>query len=110
MELLKLISKYYETRQLKYPNIWEALAFTQTELGEVYEILLAQKGGWIRNNPQNKPDFSKEELAKELGDSIMMLVVAGMAEGVDPIQALTDKINSKLSKINQPPLPLSEPE
>jgi len=72
MELVNLIYYYYEQRKLKWPNFENAMKFVQTELGEVYELDLARSGDWIRNNPQNKPNFDKEELAKELGDAIMM--------------------------------------
>jgi|WetSurMetagenome_2_1015567.scaffolds.fasta_scaffold21971_7 NTP pyrophosphatase (non-canonical NTP hydrolase) len=94
--LFEEILQYYKGRQLKLPDAWESLAFATTELGEVYELLLARKGGWTRNNPENKPTFSREALAEELGDVIMMVMVAGISEGVDPIDALESKIERKL--------------
>lgn len=97
-DLTDLITEYYTERNLKFPNFRDALAFVQTELGEVYELDLARVGGWKRNNPQNKPTFSKEELGRELGDAIMMLIVAGLAEGVDPLLSLENKIKSKMNK------------
>jgi len=99
--LVELIKKYYKYRGLKYPNVWESLAFATTELGEVYEILLSRSGGWVRNNPQDKPEFDKELLAKELGDVLMMIIVAGIVEDVDPVQALENKIESKLRKFGE---------
>jgi NTP pyrophosphatase (non-canonical NTP hydrolase) len=100
-EIVKLILKYYEERQLKLPDVWKSLAFLSTELGEVYELLLSREGGWVRNNPESKPSFSKERLSEELGDVIMMAVVAGLAEGVDPIKSMEEKINRKLNKISK---------
>lgn len=100
MELKEIIENYYEIRGLKWPDIWEALAFAHTEMSEVYEIILSRNGGWTRNHPENKPEFSKESLSEELGDSILMLLVAGYVEGVNPIQSLKDKISKKLEKIN----------
>lgn len=103
MELIELIEKYFNGRDLKYPNAWESLAWAQTELGEVYEILLGWSGDWVRNNPQDHPVKTKEDFAEELGDVIMMVMMAGYVEGVNPIQALKDKINRKLEKLNNTP-------
>ena len=74
------------------------MKFVATEIGEIYELDLARSGNWVRNNPQNKPQFDKNELAKEISDAIMMLIVAGLAEGVNPLQALEDKLQSKLAE------------
>lgn len=98
MDLVKNIKDYYEKRQLKHPDIWEALGWSICELGEVYEVLLSMKGGWIRNNPEKHPTKTKEDLAEELGDVIFMLIVAGIEEGLDPIQALENKMSRKLKK------------
>ena len=98
MDLVKLIRAYYEQRGLTFPSFDNAMKFVQTELAEVYELDLARIGGWVRNNPQNKPQFSREALAEELGDAIFMLVVAGIAEGVDPIQAMRNKMQRKLEE------------
>lgn len=94
--LFQAIKHYYTSRGLTLPNFDNAMKFVQTELAEVYELDLARIGGWVRNNPQNKPTYSKEKMAEELGDAIMMLMVAGITEGVDPIQALTQKMERKL--------------
>jgi NTP pyrophosphatase (non-canonical NTP hydrolase) len=99
MDLIELVKFYYEKRGLKWPDIWEALAWQQTEIAEVYELLFDRSGGWVRNNPEDKPKFSKEELAKELGDAIFMLLVAGIVEGVNPLQAMEDKMKTKLEKL-----------
>lgn len=99
MELVELIKFYYNQRGLKYPNFDEALKFVHTELGEVYELDLSRIGGWVRNNPDSKPVFDKEELGKELGDVIMMVIMAGLAEGIDPIKSLEVKLKSKLYKL-----------
>lgn len=101
MELIELIEKYYEGRNLKYPDAWESLAWAQAELGEVYEILLGWRGDWVRNNPQDHPLKTKDDFSEELGDAIMMIMMAGYVEGVNPIQSLKDKINRKLEKVNE---------
>lgn len=96
IDYIDLIYYYYEKRKLHWPDFENAMKFVQTELGEVYELDLARSGDWVRNNPQNKPDFDKEELARELGDAIMMLIVAGITEGVNPLSALYEKLQNKL--------------
>ena len=101
MELVELIKKYYEGRDLKYPDVWQSLAWATTDFGEVYELLLARQGGWVRNNPDDKASFTPEKFSEELGDVIMMLMVAGYVEGVNPIQSLKDKIARKLSSLGE---------
>ena len=98
-ELVDRIIDYYNKRGLKFPNFDNAMKFVTTEIAEVYELDLSRIGGWVRNHPENKPDFDKEALSEELGDAIMMLIVAGIAEGVDPIDSLQNKIKHKLNMI-----------
>lgn len=99
--LIELINTYYSKRELVWPTTDQAMQWVETELGEVYELLLARQPGWVRNNPGNKPPFNRGELAEELGDAIMMLIVAGIAEGVDPIGAMEHKIYRKLQEIGK---------
>lgn len=89
------IKSYFTTRKLKYPkDADEALQWTITELGEVTELLLDRKGGWTRNNPQDHPPFSKAELSKELGDVLLMVLVAGYVEGVNPLASMLHRIKT----------------
>ena len=97
--LMRRIFEYYQLRKQKWPNVDEAMQWVETECAEVYELLLARKGGWVRNNPASKPEFSKEALAEELGDAIMMLLVAGYVEEADPLEALLEKMDRKLSEV-----------
>lgn len=98
MKLIEQVKKYYEARKLKTPTVWEALGWATAELGEVYEVLMSMSGGWVRNNPEDHPQKTKEDLAEELGDVIFMLIEAGIVSGVDPIQAMEDKMNRKLKE------------
>lgn len=101
MNLSEIIKDYFEKRGLKWsPNSWQSLAFLQTELAEVYELLLDRESGYVRNNPQNKPQFDKDKLEEELGDVIMMTMVTGIIEGVDPLQGLLKKMERKLKALN----------
>ncbi len=98
LTLTEEIKEYYNKRQLKHPNIWQALGWVATELGEVYELLLAREGDWVRNNPDDKLPYAKELLAEELGDVIFMIIVAGIEEGIDPVEALVSKMHRKLKE------------
>jgi len=100
MSLVQLIKDYYVARGLTFPNFDNAIKFVITEIAEVLELDLDRSGTWVRNNPENKPKYNKEDMAEELGDAIFMLIVAGIADGVDPLEALTNKINRKMSKTN----------
>ena len=101
--MIDIIKDYYEKRQLKWPDFHQAMKFVHTEIGEVYELDLSRDGGWVRNNPENKEPFNKQRLAEELGDCVMMLIVAGIAEGVDVESALKNKLSNKLKKENKTP-------
>lgn len=94
--IAEIIREYYRIRRLKVPDEWQALAWAMTEVGEAYEILLASHSGWVRNNPENEPDWDPKEFGIELGDTIMMLVIAGLVVGVDPIACLMNKVREKL--------------
>ncbi len=93
-----LIDEHHTVRGLKWPNEWEALGFAQTELGEVYELLLAEIPGWTRNHPEDHEGYTAERFAEELGDVMMMVMMAGMAKGVNPLDALAKKLYSKIRR------------
>lgn len=95
-DILDFIAEYFHKRGLKWPTFDEAMKFVQTEIAEVYELDLARIGGFVRNNPQDKEQFSKERLAEELGDAILMLLVAGMTENLNPLEAMENKMRRKL--------------
>lgn len=98
--LPQMVNAYYKHRGLKWPNTEEALMWAMTEIGEVCELILAQKGGWSRNNPEKDKYLSEDEYAnrleEELGDVIMMLQVAGQNVGLNPIGGLTEKMCNTL--------------
>lgn len=96
---LQNVLAYFYFRELKMPDTeYEALGFLVTELGEVYEQLLAKTEGWVRNNPQNKEEHSTVLFAEELGDVIMMALIAGYVGGADPIAALHLKMARKMKE------------
>lgn len=95
--MLALIRRYYAARKLKEPTAKEALLWAQTEMGEAIDLRMQLDGGWVRNH--EKEPYSPERYAEELGDAIMMLLKAGMAEGVDPLAALEEKLNRKIKEV-----------
>lgn len=91
---------YYDYRKLKWPIAEEALLWAMSELGEAWEVLAA-KGDWVRNNPEEKEPYSKERLAEEIGDAIMMLLVLSIVEDTpDPIEILKEKMERKTNASN----------
>lgn len=98
MKLESLIAYYYRVRKYKMPTAQQALMWLITELGEASELLLARETGWVRNNPQNHEAWSAERFADELGDIVMMAVVAGQAEGVDVIARLEERLHDRIQR------------
>ena len=98
LNLDELIALYWQLLQLEILTVWEALAFANTELGEVYEELLAKAADkWKRNNPEDHPqEFDIDRFAGELGDVILMCIVAGRAESVNVLAALRAKLTQKI--------------
>jgi len=89
------VRQYYERRGLKWPTMMEALGFAATEMGEAWELVLERIGGWTRNNPHSKATYDGELLARELGQAMMMLQVAGMSAGVDPMRSLLEMLEEQ---------------
>ena len=91
------IDLLYAAKGYKWPTAEEALGFLATELGEAFEHLLAGKG-FVRNHPESKPQAGEwEGFSEELGDIIMMAMVAGMVTGHNPLKSLLNKINRKVA-------------
>jgi NTP pyrophosphatase (non-canonical NTP hydrolase) len=97
-ELMMEIIEYCKKRNYLLPDVWEGMAWVSTEIGEVYEVLLSTKP-WVRNNPDSKPKFSREHLAEELGDVIFMIMLTGHAAGVNPLDAMQEKMTNKLKLV-----------
>lgn len=107
-DLTTLLDEYYNKRGLTWPTTEEALFFALTELGEACEWLLLKnpERRWVRNNPKDKAtSFNKAEFGIELGDVIMMLIVAGLQASTDPLLQLREKLERKLEN-----LPTNEPQ
>lgn len=94
-EVMEMVCEYYRIRNYKWPTMDEALYWFHSEIGEVYELLLAKSGGWVRNNPNDHPPYSDEHFEEELGDGILMLLVTGRVSGVNPLRAMFSKMVRK---------------
>lgn len=94
------IRRFYHERGLRWPsNEWIALAWSQTEVAEAYEHLLAGVIGWARSRPDKHPTvFNSQDFGEELGDAILMLLVAGYIAGVDPLEQMLSKIKRTLEE------------
>ena len=97
--ILSEIYHYFKVRGLRWPTAEQALQWAHTESGEVAEQLLAQQPGWIRNNPENKDEYSEEKFLEEISDQVLMLLVAGMVMGYDILEVMHDKMNRKLDEL-----------
>jgi hypothetical protein len=101
-DLTKTVIDYFEARGLIKPTAEEGLQWTTTELAEATFHLLSKTGKpWIRNNPDKATVFNKVEFGTECGDIAMMAIMAAVAEGVDPIALLRDKMKRKLREHEQ---------
>lgn len=97
--LSDLVVLYYQLRGYVIPCVEDALLFHFTEVGEASECLLARGQGFVRNNPDDHPPFDRSQFGEELGDAIMMLIVAGLVEGVDPVACLLEKMGRKTGDV-----------
>lgn len=94
-----LINDYFVRRGLVWPDAKDAILFSQTEVTEAIELLMAKDGGWVRNNPDGKEPYSTDRFGEELGDAIMMLLIAGLGVGVNPLASMIEKINRKMEEL-----------
>lgn len=92
------VQKYmHERKGFVIPDARDAILWSQTEVAEAIELLMARKQ-WLRNHPVDKEQWSPERFAEELGDAILMLIIAGIVEDVDPTWAMMSKIADKLNE------------
>lgn len=98
-EMMNLIHEWYTACEKKWPTVEEALLWADTELGEAKELLLMEKGAWVRNNPDDKEQYSDGRFAEELGDVIVMLLVAARVKGVSsPLLSARQKLRASIKR------------
>jgi len=96
--LQEFIKFEYLMRKKKWPDAKNGLLWTTTEVAEAIELLMQRDGDWTRNNPENKKEFTKARLERELGDIIWMALVVGIVEDVNPISGMISKALEKIDK------------
>lgn len=95
--LAEAIAYHFDGRGRMWPTTEDSLLWMITEIAEAFELLSAKKN-YVRNNPDDKEPFSKERFAEELGDVIYMAIITGLVEGVNPLDALLNKMNNQIKK------------
>ena len=95
--LTEKILAWFDVGGLKRPDFWHAMGFAETERAEALEVIFSREGGWVRNHPENKPEWDREAFGKELGQAVMMIVMAGIAEGIDPLESLDAWLGKKIA-------------
>ena len=88
--LLEIVERYYEFRGLTQPDKNQAFLFLTSEVGELADALVADQADWVRNNPDKHRSVSDE-----IGDVLMMLTVFSTTMGIDPVQAMLEKMKRK---------------
>lgn len=89
--MLDEVLRYYQARGLVMPSTDEAMLFLVSEIGELADALVTGRGAWVRNNPGRE-----RSIPDELADVMMMTLVLAHTLGVDPNQALREKMARKL--------------
>lgn len=89
-DLIKIVKEYYTFRGLTEPDANQAYLFLVSEIGELADAFVANQAQWVRNNPDRERD-----LESEIGDVLMMLTVFAAAHGIDPRDAMLNKMRRK---------------
>jgi NTP pyrophosphatase (non-canonical NTP hydrolase) len=90
--LTEAVMRYFEFRGYKVPDATQAMLFLTSETGELAdEVVQKTSEEWVRNHPENKG----KGIAPEAGDVIMMTCAVCSAVGVDPIEAMFEKMTAK---------------
>ncbi len=89
--MMDYIDRYFQFRELAKPeNIYHALSFLTSELGELADAIVASDGSWIRNHPDKE-----RSVRAEAGDVLMMLYVTMHLHNADPMICMMEKFKSK---------------
>ena len=96
VDLRRAVSLYFDRTDKVWPEAPAALLFAVQEIGEASDYLMPLLGDFVRNNPENHPEqFDTDGYGEELGDVILMALVAGYVSGVDPLAAMLKKIGAE---------------
>jgi hypothetical protein len=75
--LIELYQGYFDFREMKWPEVREAVHFAITEIIETVDALKRQQAGWVRHNDRDR------DLGMEITQTIMMLMIALDGAGID---------------------------
>ncbi len=89
-DLIDTVKRYYEFRGLTQPDAAQAFLFLVSEVGELADAFVEQQAQWVRNNPDRERDVQAE-----IGDVLMMLTVFAATQGIDPFEAMKNKMRKK---------------
>jgi NTP pyrophosphatase (non-canonical NTP hydrolase) len=88
--LIKLYRDYFHFKGMRWPeNSKDALDFAVTEMGEVFDAVKRTEDSWVRHNERDR------DLGMEISQTIMMLLLAAHAEGIDVQEATYKWMRSK---------------
>ena len=100
--IIELIEDTWKKKGRLWPSLWEGMGWVNTELGEAYELLLTKdEYRWVRNTPEKHGKWDQFKFEEELGDAILMLMVTGMAIGLNPMEGLREKLEKELEIRNE---------
>lgn len=85
--LSDMVREYFKHRNYVVPDATQALHFLVSEVGELSDAHVHQQAEWVRNNPGRR-----REVGEEIGDVLMMLTAYAIAQGIDPVEALAEKM------------------
>lgn len=108
MNLYDQVVKHFNSKGRRWPSPHDALLFLFTEIAEATELYLSQPiKAYVRSHPEQKEPYSEERYAEELGDVIYMAIVAGAVMGVDPVEAMVERMSLELGEESEPNDPLN---
>lgn len=88
-ELLQRIDEYFVERGLCKPNAKDAAIFLSCECAELLDCIMRKEPQWMRNN-------AKEiDMRGEVADVLFMLLVTAKTLGIDPVEAMLEKMQQK---------------
>ena len=100
-ELINIVDQYYQFRGLTKPDANQAFLFLVSEIGELSDAFVEEQAQWVRNKPDRERDVKAE-----IGDVLMMLTVFAASQGIDPQEAMLNKMRSK--GFNYSPVPQNQ--
>ena len=87
--LPEIVAEYFKFRGYVNPTSDQALKHLVAEVGEMADADVNSDAEWVRNTERER------DLAGEVGEVQMMLIVYAQVHGLDPVGCMLDKMRSK---------------